>query len=264
MGKPSLILSVLLGCLAVEAGTYGQAVDEEESETLRASSASAQAATANVQKAARLIVEKTNQFRQQHGLRKVETNPNLSEAARYFANFMAKNNKYGHTADGLRPAGRAREHGYQYCIVTENIAYQYNSAGFATQELAEKFVNGWKESPGHRENMLDPDVTETGLAVARSEETGHYYAVQMFGRPKSNRIEFEVANQSGAMIRYEIGERQFSLPPRYTRTHERCRPAKLSFHLPDGGEGKTKTVTPDSGDQFVLQSEEGQVQLKTQ
>lgn len=37
-----------------------------------------------------------------------------------------------------------------YCIVSENIAHQYNSLGFTTEELAEQFVQGWKNSPGHR------------------------------------------------------------------------------------------------------------------
>ncbi len=37
-----------------------------------------------------------------------------------------------------------------------------------------------------RKNMLAPEVTETGVAVARSGKTGRYYAVQMFGRPRVN------------------------------------------------------------------------------
>ena len=44
--------------------------------------------------------------------------------------------------------------------------------------------------------MLDADATETGISVARSEHTGYYYAVQMFGRPKSDAIEFQISNRS--------------------------------------------------------------------
>lgn len=36
---------------------------------------------------------------------------------------MAKTGKYGHAADGRKPAERAAAHGYEYCIVRENIAY---------------------------------------------------------------------------------------------------------------------------------------------
>lgn len=102
---------------------------------------------------------------------------------------------------------------------SENIAYQYSSTGLTTAELAEAFFEGWKQSAEHRKNMLDADATETGLAVAQSDQTSYYYAVQMFGRPSSQRIEFQIVNRSAAAISYEIGGRPFTLPPQYTRTH---------------------------------------------
>ena len=40
--------------------------------------------------------------------------------------------------------------------------------------------------------MLDPAVTETGVGVARSERTGDYYGVQMFGRPTTEMMEFQI------------------------------------------------------------------------
>ena len=41
-----------------------------------------------------------------------------------------------------------------------------NSSGFTPKELADGFLEGWKQSPGHRKNMLDPDVTQIGVGVA--------------------------------------------------------------------------------------------------
>lgn len=41
----------------------------------------------------------------------VDPNPKLTQTAQYFANYMARTNKYGHTADGSRPGERARKHG---------------------------------------------------------------------------------------------------------------------------------------------------------
>lgn len=40
---------------------------------------------------------------------------------------------------------------------------------------------------GHRTNMLDADVVETGVAIAPRTYKGHsdYFAVQLFGRPRS-------------------------------------------------------------------------------
>ena len=40
---------------------------------------------------------------------------------------------------------------------------------------------GWKNSPGHRENMLDRDAREIGIAVATSGNA--LYWVMVLGRP---------------------------------------------------------------------------------
>ena len=209
----------------------------------------------DLQKAAKQIVARTNRFREEHDFEPVARNEELAAAAEYFAEFMARTDKYGHHADGQTPAERAREHGYDYCIVAENIAMQYSSRGFGTKELARRFTRGWIESPEHRENMLNPHVTETGVAVAQSEESGHFYAVQMFGRPRSAQIEFEIVNESRATVRYTLGDQTFRLPPRYTRTHQRCRPSKLILRRPQADD---VTFEPEHGDTFVVtDSEDG-------
>jgi hypothetical protein len=176
------------------------------------------------------------------------------ETARDFARFMVENDKYGHTADGRRPSERASQHGYRYCIIAENIAYQYSSQGFGGKQLARRFVRGWENSPEHRKNMLDRDVTETGVGVARSASSGAYYAVQMFGRPSSKQIEFQVSNHGAETASYTVkghkGERTFSLPPRVTRTHQRCRPAKLEFSQ----DGERRTISIENGGHYAIPS----------
>jgi uncharacterized protein YkwD len=133
----------------------------------------------------RLILKQVNTFRQHHKREPVKLNSDLDDAAEYFAEYMAKTGNYGHQADGKQPSERAREHDYEYCIVLENIAWAYRSDGFTPEELAEQFVSGWENSPGHRKNMLEANVVHTGTAVAQNQESGKYYAVQMFGRPRS-------------------------------------------------------------------------------
>ena len=135
--------------------------------------------------AAQAIVVGTNALRREHGLDRVEVAPRLAETARDFATFLARTDLFDHTADGRHPEDRAKSHGYDYCLVSENIAYEFHSRGFATAELARAFVEGWRNSRGHRRNMLDRDATETGVALARSSRTGRYYGVQMFGRPRA-------------------------------------------------------------------------------
>ena len=161
-------------CLALSATAYGQSVDEYEWETLTTDEAPA--ADKEIDKpstVAQLIIETTNDFRCNKGVERVRVSPQLAETAQNFTDYMAENDSYGHTADGNRPAERATKHGYDYCLVSENIAYQFSSVGFAAAELAERVTFGWKESPGHRKKMLDPDVIET----ARSGATGYWYAV---------------------------------------------------------------------------------------
>lgn len=196
------------------------------------------------------IISRTNNFRQEKEYQKLKVDPKLMETSRYFAEFMADTDKYGHYADGNRPAERVKKRGYNYCIVSENIAFQYHTAGFTTEELAQGLFQNWKSSPGHRKNMLDPGVTEIGMAVAQSEQSGYYYAVQMFGRPKSMSIEFQITNNSAAAIRYALDNRQFPLPPRYVRTHRLCRLEELVFRWPD--EQESTTVQPHNGDRYII------------
>jgi hypothetical protein len=153
-----------------------------------------------------------------------------------------------------------KKHGYDYCIVAENIAYVFDPAGFTAESLADKFVVGWENSPHHRRNMLDRDVLQLGVGVARSEKTGYYYAVQDFGRPKSAAIEFKIENHSAATVQYKIGDQTFELPPRYIRTHERCRPESITFEWP--GDQKPQTVKPAKGARYVITGEKGRLQAK--
>ena len=220
--------------------------------TTAAATDSQETESSGLKRAADLIVDMTNEFREHHSVEQVKVNSELARAADYFADYMATTDKYSHTADGKTPSQRAEEHGYDYCLVSENIAYVYSSTGFNTEELAEDLVRGWQDSPEHRKNMLDRGVTEIGVAVAHSTKTGNYYGVQMFGRPKSLSFRFAIENKSEMPIDYNVGERTFELPPHYRQTHEECLPADLVFHLPAKSKPDRYTFRPQSGDVFIV------------
>ncbi len=252
----------LLAAVLLSAAAHGQSVEENESELLRPlNRARAPSSLPDVSKSAEDIVQRTNEFRQAQSLSATQVDAKLRKTAQYFADFMARTDQYGHNADGQRPAGRVTDRGYDYCIIAENIAYRYRADGFETHELAQKFFKGWKSSPEHRQNMLDPDVTETGVAISRSDQSGYYYAVQLFGRQKSKAIEFTIANHADANIEYKIGERVFDIPPRYIRTHERCRPSEVTFRWP-GSKADPKVVQPQNGDRFTIEKENEAFRLK--
>lgn len=199
---------------------------------------------ADVAQTAVRVVEGTNAFRNSQGLSPVQPNAQLEKAAVEFARYMAKTGKYGHSADGRQPSERASDAGYDYCIVTENLASQYRSSGYGSAKaLAEALLEGWKRSPEHRDSMLDPSVTQTGVGIAQGEQ-GRYFGVQMFGRPKSAAIRISVLNRSQKRIEYRAGERSFALPPRVESAHVFCRPTELRIPVP----GKSEPFTAQAVD----------------
>ena len=206
------------------------------------------------------VIERTNAFRTSQGQTALATDDRLTAAARAFARYMARSDRYGHEADGRKPSERAQAHGYSYCVVAENIAYQYSSQGFSTDELTARLIEGWQQSPGHRKNMLLPAVTDIGVGVAQSESTQRFYAVQLFGRPKSASTRFSIANRADAAIGYELDGRAFSLAPRVTRTHEGCFDGVLQLKWPDGP-ASPGFAPRDGADYTVVRDQTGQLRL---
>lgn len=220
------------------------------------------AAEVDLERTAGLIVDQANVYRKQHELAPVKSNRQLQKAAQYFAEYLAdreledEEDDLDHEADGKTPAERAKEYGYEYCIVLENIAMYPARRGYTDQTLAKALAEGWQGSEHHRENLLDPDITETGVAIARNKENGRYYAVQMFGRPKSERIEFSITNKTKSEATYEIDDQEFTLKPGVTRTHSYCRPPRLRVQL---DEDRRESLTPQGGEHFAVVGKAGEL-----
>jgi uncharacterized protein YkwD len=209
----------------------------------------------DMEKARDQIFASTNYFRKKEKQGKLKVNADLSKAAQSFAEFMADTDKYGHTADGNEPWDRVAKAGYDYCIVLENIAYEFNSEGFTTEDLSKTLVEAWEKSPPHRKNMLDADVSEIGVGIARSSKTGKFYAVQDYGRPKSALVTFKIANKTNVEIKYAVNGKDFTLAPDYTETHESCRPPEVKFQWPEGAEATKdakETFRPTAGADYVV------------
>ena len=202
-------------------------------------------AAPNLERVESLVIEGTNRFRQGEGLGTVVSNARLDEAARAFANYLADSEQLAHEAGGSTPEGRIRARGYQSCLVAENLARYYDSGGFTTQELAQRLVQGWKDSPAHRENMVTPDARDTAVAVVHRRRKGveDFYAVQLFARQASTRVRFQVHNATGAELRYRVDGREFKLPNRWWRQHEVCGERVIYF---DRGQFR-----PVEGDRFT-------------
>lgn len=196
------------------------------------------------------ILALTNSFRQQHKLGLLKPNAALTVAARAFADYLGKTGKFAHEADGREPQQRAEAQGYRYCLVAENLASNLDSRGFDSAKLAREVVEGWKASPGHRANMLLKGATEIGIGVARApDKAPKFIAVELFGRPESLKVSFEIENRSGVAIHYTLGDDTETLPARATASHMSCEAGPL---LIDTASAAAHSFEPRDGDRFVV------------
>jgi uncharacterized protein YkwD len=106
----------------------------------------------------------------------------LTQAAQVHALDMACNLFVSHSGtDGSSPFDRMTRFGYAFSAAAENVA-----AGYATPA---EVVQGWMDSPGHRENVLNPAYTQIGVGYvfnsdAGADENYHHYWVMTLGKPQ--------------------------------------------------------------------------------
>ncbi|MDB6085782.1 MAG: hypothetical protein JWN43_3663 [Gammaproteobacteria bacterium] len=95
------------------------------------------------------------------------------------ASDMAQHDYFEHRdLAGHSPAERVRAVGYREKLVGENIAYGPKSA--------DEVVQGWLDSPGHCENIMDPRFAEMGIAYAAGPPSRHgLYWVQLLAAPQT-------------------------------------------------------------------------------
>jgi uncharacterized protein YkwD len=125
------------------------------------------------------IVDLTNQNRAQNGLAPLTVNAQLVGMAQIEAGNMVQFGVMSHTiSQAAQPdlLSRANYIGYRFSWLSENIAYNYFDAN--------SVVSGWMGSTGHRANILDPKVTQIGVAVKAASD-GSLYFCQVFGSPSS-------------------------------------------------------------------------------
>ena len=108
----------------------------------------------------------------------VQLSGTLAGVAMGHASDMAEHNYFEHEdLTGHSPADRVRAVGYQEKLVGENIAYGPKSA--------DEVVQGWLDSPGHCENIMDPRFAEMGIAYAPGHASKHgLYWVQVLAAPR--------------------------------------------------------------------------------
>ena len=96
-------------------------------------------------------------YRRNKGLGTLAIDPALQQEAEAQARALAKADKMSHDVRGPLMT-RLNKAGYAHNAAVENV-----SAGYLT--LAEAF-SGWRDSPPHNRNMLEPRMRRMGIATA--------------------------------------------------------------------------------------------------
>lgn len=100
----------------------------------------------------------TNQERDANGLGALNLNSKLNSAALAKANHMFANDYWAHVApDGTTPWSFIYAAGYNYSTAGENLAKGFNTSGGV--------VAGWMASQTHRDNILNTQYKDIGLAA---------------------------------------------------------------------------------------------------
>lgn len=117
------------------------------------------------------VVELTNNERVERGLDPLKADANLSKMAREKSRDMSANNYFSHTSPNYgSPFDMMKSWGITYSHAGENIA--------RGQRTPEEVVNGWMNSKGHRENILNPDFTHIGVGYIAE---GNYWTQEFTG-----------------------------------------------------------------------------------
>ena len=111
-----------------------------------------------------------NAFRTKNGRTALVLETRLTKAAAMQSETQAKRNSVGHDGPGgSLPKDRAARAGYRAKIASENVA--------SGQKSFSDVMRSWEGSAGHRENLLRPEVTAIGVAMAKNSSGRPYWTL---------------------------------------------------------------------------------------
>jgi uncharacterized protein YkwD len=116
------------------------------------------------------VVHLVNEQRAKAGCEPLTVDPRLEQAAEAHSTDMAERDYFGHTTpEGLTFRDRIQSAGYANPQTAENIA--------RGQRDAAQVMNSWMDSPAHRENILDCNLSRVGVGL----DADGMYWTQDFG-----------------------------------------------------------------------------------
>jgi uncharacterized protein YkwD len=124
-----------------------------------------------------------NEERTNEGLSTLSFDNGLAEVARKHSQDMIDRQFFDHiNPDGFSPFDRMKQAGISFSTAGENIELVYQDYGCgdgSSSAIAQCLFDGWMNSPGHRENMMDRYYHKEGLGVV-IDSNGAVYATELF------------------------------------------------------------------------------------
>ncbi len=146
------------------------------------------------------IIELTNIEREKKGLSKLQENEALDKAAALKAQNMFAENYWAHFApSGKTPWDFITSSGYHFTYAGENLAKNFYKS--------DEVVSAWMNSPTHRDNLLNANYKDTGIAVVDGVLNGQKttLVVQEFGTTE-NVTSHPVADIAGKQIQVPLAD----------------------------------------------------------
>ena len=129
-----------------------------------------------IQSSEALILNNVNRERTKHGLPELTWAPDIAEVALRHSEDMATKGYFSHVnQEGDSVDTRLEKAGIVFSVSAENL---FTTNDFT--EIAESSVRSWMNSPPHRDNLLNADVTDTGIGIHKAVRMNTYYITQVF------------------------------------------------------------------------------------
>jgi uncharacterized protein YkwD len=132
-----------------------------------------------------------NQARAQAGVAALKWDSTLAAAALQHCRLMAAEGEISHQYRGEPDlSSRAAQAGAHFSVIEENVAFAPSASAVH---------QAWMQSPGHRENLLSPEVDHVGIAVVYAR--GEFYAVADYSAAVENLNPSQVEARVAALVR---------------------------------------------------------------
>lgn len=138
------------------------------------------------------IITLINLERAKHSRRALTPNEKLNQAAAQKGEYMINHNYWAHISpDGIEPWQFIHQQEYFYLSAGENLARDFGRE--------EDLVAAWMASPTHRDNLLNSDFSQMGLAVVEGiiDHQPVILIVNFYAQPHQYQ-----ASGSGAVLHY--------------------------------------------------------------